>query len=195
MTTLLIRNAAAILTGLCGAQARHGGPDLRVSDGVIDALGSFEAKPGEAVLDATDCVVYPAWINTHHHLFHSLMKGDPQGIDLPLTGWLAATPYRLRPAFDEALFRLSARIGMIELARSKAVRMRQPWRMSFAGAPPQVQRSSGSTMSDGSSRDARPTSPSTVSTIRVTSDCTIPPSAPLRPGAGRTCAHSSWAAR
>lgn len=118
MTSTLIRNAAAILTGMRGSSSRHPGPDLRISDGVIEALGALEARPGEAVIDATDCVVYPAWVNTHHHLFQSLMKGDPHGIDLPLTGWLAATPYRLRPAFDEELFRLSARIGMIELVRS-----------------------------------------------------------------------------
>src|SRR3954453_7427249 len=118
MTSLLIRNAAAILTGLRGGDARHAGPDLRISDGVIEAVGPLEAKKGETVLDATDCVVYPAWVNTHHHLFQSLLKGDPAGVNATLTPWLAATPWRLRPHMDEAMFRLAARIGLLELALS-----------------------------------------------------------------------------
>jgi cytosine/adenosine deaminase-related metal-dependent hydrolase len=63
-------------------------------------------------------VVYPAWVNTHHHLFQSLLKGEPQGINATLTPWLAATPYRFRRAFDEATFRLAARVGLVELALS-----------------------------------------------------------------------------
>jgi cytosine/adenosine deaminase-related metal-dependent hydrolase len=70
------------------------------------------------VIEARDCVVYPAWVNTHHHLFQSLLKGEPQGLDLTLTPWLAATPYRFRAGFDEHSFRLAARIGLVELLRS-----------------------------------------------------------------------------
>jgi cytosine/adenosine deaminase-related metal-dependent hydrolase len=63
-------------------------------------------------------VIYPAWVNTHHHLFQSLLKGEPQGLNQSLTPWLASTPYRFRGAFDEESFRLAARIGLIELLRS-----------------------------------------------------------------------------
>ncbi|GGY16452.1 amidohydrolase family protein [Massilia dura] len=118
MTDLLIKNAAAIVTGLAGDAARHPGPDIRIANGRIAALGRLERLPGERVVDAAGCVVYPAWVNTHHHLFQSLLKGDAAGIDLPLTPWLAATPYRFRAAFDEDLFRLAARIGLVELLRS-----------------------------------------------------------------------------
>ncbi|MCA1324334.1 amidohydrolase family protein [Herbaspirillum sp. alder98] len=118
MNTFLIRNLQAIMTGLPGAQARHAGPDIRVQDGVIAAIGQLAALPGEEVVDASDCVAYPAWVNTHHHLFQSLLKGDPLGINATLTPWLAATPYRYRARFDAELFRLAARIGMVELLRS-----------------------------------------------------------------------------
>ncbi|SNS83173.1 Cytosine/adenosine deaminase [Noviherbaspirillum humi] len=117
-TSFLIRNAAAIMTGLPGAQARHPGPDLRVANGVISAIGRLLPEPGERVVDATDCVIYPSWVNTHHHLFQSLLKGDPGGINLSLTPWLGATPYRYRPKFDEDLFRVAVRIGLVELVRS-----------------------------------------------------------------------------
>lgn len=114
----LVRNASAILTGLSGAAARHAGPDIRIVDGRISAIGALQPQPGERVLDATDCVVYPAWVNTHHHLFQSLLKGIPAGIDQSLGAWLGAVPYRYRGAFDEQSFRLAARIGLVELARS-----------------------------------------------------------------------------
>ncbi|GAB2181694.1 8-oxoguanine deaminase [Denitratisoma sp. agr-D3] len=118
MTDLLIRNASAILTGLPGDLARHSGPDIRIRQGRIEALGHLSPALGEACLDASDCVVYPAWVNTHHHLFQSLLKGDPLGINATLTPWLGAVPYRFRAAFDEDLFRLAARIGLVELALS-----------------------------------------------------------------------------
>ena len=115
---LLIRNAIAILTGLPGAQARHPGPDIRVRGGRIDAIGQLQPEPGEQQFDAGGCVIYPAWVNTHHHLFQSLLKGDPLGINATLTPWLTATPMRLRPLMDEHGFRLAARIGLVELALS-----------------------------------------------------------------------------
>lgn len=116
--SLLIKNAHAILTGLPGDGARHAGPDIRVRHGVIEAMGSLTALPDERLVDARDCVVYPAWVNTHHHLFQSLLKGEPQGLNKSLTAWLSATPYRFRATFDESTFRLAVRIGLTELLRS-----------------------------------------------------------------------------
>ncbi|WP_144138544.1 amidohydrolase family protein [Paraburkholderia sp. BCC1884] len=117
----LIRNAAAIMTGGNGSHdepVRAQGPDIRIVGDTIEAIGTLTPRPGETIVDATDCVIYPAWVNTHHHLFQSLLKGDTAGLDATLTPWLAATPYRFRALFDERRFRLAARIGLIELARS-----------------------------------------------------------------------------
>lgn len=118
LPSTLIRNAAAILSGQRGATSRLHGPDLRIRGTTIEAIGALTPEPGEKVVDATDCVIYPAWVNTHHHLFQSLIKGDAHGLDLPLTAWLAATPYRFRAAFDEGLFRTAVRIGLLELTLS-----------------------------------------------------------------------------
>lgn len=118
MSSLLIKNAHAILTGLAGDQARQQAPDIRIVNGLISEIGHLQALPGEQLINASDCVVYPAWVNTHHHLFQSLLKGEPQGLNQSLTRWLASTPYRFRGAFDEDTFRLAARIGLVELLRS-----------------------------------------------------------------------------
>jgi 8-oxoguanine deaminase len=115
---VLIRNAIAILTGLAGDAARHPGPDIRIRGGRIEAMGRLAPEPGERQVDASGCVIYPAWVNTHHHLFQSLLKGDPLGLNATLTPWLHATPMRLRPLMTEDDFRLAARIGLVELALS-----------------------------------------------------------------------------
>ncbi|WP_343621865.1 amidohydrolase family protein [Acinetobacter proteolyticus] len=114
----LIQNAHAILTGLTGNAARCSSTDIRIQSGQITEIGRLSAQPNEQVVNAHDCVIYPAWVNTHHHLFQSLLKGEPQGLNQNLTSWLASTPYRFRGAFDEATFRIAVRIGLIELLRS-----------------------------------------------------------------------------
>ncbi|MHA3981754.1 amidohydrolase family protein [Acinetobacter venetianus] len=114
----LIKNAHAILTGLSANAARSSATDIRIQDGKIKEIGQLTQQPHEKVVSAKDCVIYPAWVNTHHHLFQSLLKGEPQGLNQSLTAWLASTPYRFRGAFDEEIFRVAVRIGLIELLRS-----------------------------------------------------------------------------
>ncbi|MCY6411505.1 amidohydrolase family protein [Acinetobacter sp. VNH17] len=114
----LIKNADAVLTGLSGDAARSSATDIRIQNGKITELGQLTAHANEQIVDAKDCVIYPAWVNTHHHLFQSLLKGEPQGLNQSLTAWLASTPYRFRGAFDEQTFRIAVRIGLIELLRS-----------------------------------------------------------------------------
>ena len=115
---MLIQGAEALLTGQPGKASRAKDAGIRIRDGRIAEIGALTPMPGEQVLDARGCVVYPAWVNTHHHLFQSLLKGDPLGINATLTPWLAAVPYLYRAAFDAERFRLAVRIGLVELALS-----------------------------------------------------------------------------
>ncbi|MEG1733460.1 MAG: amidohydrolase family protein [Comamonas sp.] len=116
---ILIRNAAAIMTGLPGEKARSPVSDIRIENGVITEMGSgLRTQPDEQVLDASRCVIYPGWVNTHHHLFQSLLKGVPSGINLTLSPWLQAVPFSYRRSFDEKRLRIAIRIGLVELLRS-----------------------------------------------------------------------------
>ena len=116
---LLVRGALALWTGLPGEGARADGCDLRIRGGRIAAIGRLAPEPGERVLDASGCVVHPGWVNTHHHLFQSLLKGIPAGIDLALVPWLAAVPVAYRRHFDhEEALRLAARVGLVEMLLS-----------------------------------------------------------------------------
>lgn len=117
MTGLLIANIRHGLTGRLGRDERFAGA-LRIRDGLIAEMGTLTPEPGETVLDAAGCVVCPGFVNTHHHLFQSVLKAVPAGLDLPLEPWLMAVPFTWWPFLDEAALRVAARIGLAELALS-----------------------------------------------------------------------------
>ncbi len=112
------------------------GTDLRVRGGLVAAIGTLTPEPGERVLDARGCVIYPGWVNTHHHLFQSLLKGIPAGINLALVPWLAAVPVAYRRHFDhEAALRLAARVGLVELLLSGCTTVSDHQYHSYPGMP------------------------------------------------------------
>lgn len=117
MTSMLIRGADGIFTGLPGEAMRATGA-IRVIDGRIAAIGELAPRPGETIIDASGCVVYPGLISTHHHLFQSILKGVRSGINLPLFGWLRSVPHAYWNRIDEDGLYTAARIGLIELLLS-----------------------------------------------------------------------------
>ena len=133
--SLLIRNAEAILTGLPGEAARAKGPDVRVIDGRIAAIGALTPEANERVLDASGCAIYPAWVNTHHHLFQTLLKAVPGGIDVPLDSWLVAVPYAFRMKFDASLLQTAAALGTAELLLSGCTTMADHHYLYWPGMP------------------------------------------------------------
>ncbi len=119
MSRLLIKGAAAVMTGHLGEAARAGAADIRIRDGVITEVApGLAAEADEAVLDAAGCVVYPGWINTHHHLFQSVLKAVPDGINQPLFGWLGAVPYPRLTRIRDRDLETAARVGLAELLLS-----------------------------------------------------------------------------
>ncbi len=117
MTSLLIRNADGIFTGLPGDAMRATGA-IRVRGGRIAAIGDLAPGPGERVIDAAGCVVYPGLISTHHHLFQSVLKGVRAGIDQPLMAWLRSVPHAYWHKVNEEELYTAARIGLVELMLS-----------------------------------------------------------------------------
>src|SRR3984893_13444262 len=117
MTSTLIRNADVIFTGLPGDAMRASGA-IRIADGRIAAIGDLAREPGEQVIDASGCVIYPGLISTHHHLFQCVLKGVRAGINQPLLTWLRAVPYSYWHKIDEEALRTAARIGLAELLLS-----------------------------------------------------------------------------
>lgn len=95
--------------------------DIRINNGIITEIGanlSPSNNEKESVIDASGCVIYPGFINTHHHLAQSVLKGVPEGLNKGLGEWLAAVPYRFWPKIPPKLMYLSAKLGLYELIRS-----------------------------------------------------------------------------
>jgi cytosine/adenosine deaminase-related metal-dependent hydrolase len=113
----LIQGADGIFTGLPGAAMRAKG-DIRITNGRIAAIGALTPLPGEEIIDASGCVIYPGLVSTHHHLFQSVLKGIRTGIDVALQAWLRAVPYSFWHKIDEEALRVAARIGLVELLLS-----------------------------------------------------------------------------
>ncbi|MCV6598601.1 MAG: amidohydrolase family protein [Mangrovicoccus sp.] len=118
MSDFLITNIAYGLTG-DAAGSRFSGA-LRVRDGIIAEIGDLVPQPGERRVDASGAVVTPGLVNTHHHLFQSLLKAVPDGINEGLDIWLQKVPYAYWPFIDEEALRVAARVGLAELALSGA---------------------------------------------------------------------------
>ncbi len=71
-----------------GVEIPDGG--LYAVDGFIQQVGPSSELPGTAdeVIDATDHVVIPGLINTHHHFYQTLTRAVPGAQDAGLFDWL-----------------------------------------------------------------------------------------------------------
>jgi cytosine/adenosine deaminase-related metal-dependent hydrolase len=118
VTDLLIHNARMIATVDPGRREIAGGW-VAITDGLISAVGlSTDPKPeATETIDATDCLVTPGLINTHHHFYQNLTRAYPPMTRAPLFGWLK-TLYPLWAGIDEEAVFTSAWVGLAELALS-----------------------------------------------------------------------------
>jgi len=108
---VLIKNGT-ILT-LNPQQPRlHG--DLLVEADTIKAIGSVKTD-ATTVIDATDKIVLPGFIQTHTHLCQTLFRN--QADDLKLLDWLQQRIWPLEAAHDENSITLSAQLGCAELIK------------------------------------------------------------------------------
>lgn len=117
MSDFIVTDIEHGMTGRAEDPERFTGA-LRVEGGIISEIGALTARSGERVVSATGCVVMPGLVNTHHHLFQSLMKSIPATSQAGLDDWVMQGPYRFWPTLDEAAMRLSVTVGLAELALS-----------------------------------------------------------------------------
>ena len=114
---LIVRNARMVATVDDDRTEIEGGW-VTVTDGIVSGVGGAGSEP-EAVrtLDATDCLVTPGLINTHHHIYQNLTRAYRPALDGNLFHWLR-TLYPLWARLDEEAAYVSAWVGLAELAVS-----------------------------------------------------------------------------
>lgn len=111
---LVIANARTVAT-MDDQRRELAGGWVAITDGLISGVGTGAAPPATRTIDATDCLVTPGLVNTHHHMFQNLTRAYPPMTDKPLFGWLQSL-YPLWSALDTESAYLSAWVGLAELA-------------------------------------------------------------------------------
>lgn len=118
MATLLIRNAHRIET-FDDADTAYDGGSIFVRDNVIEQIGSSDDLPQTAdrIVDASNCIVTPGLINTHHHFYQTLTRNVPGTQDAKLFDWLV-TLYPIWARMDAEAFRSATGVALAELLKS-----------------------------------------------------------------------------
>ena len=117
MTTLLLKNAALIVSMDDDQQWRDGG--IYVVDNVIRQIGSMESLPREAeqVIDARGMLILPGMVNTHHHFYQTLTRNLPAAQDATLFDWLRAH-YPIWARLTPEAISVSTKVAIAELMLS-----------------------------------------------------------------------------
>ncbi|MBK6862556.1 MAG: 8-oxoguanine deaminase [Ideonella sp.] len=118
MTTLLIRNARLLVT-MDEARREIAGGAVFARNGVIESVGATAQLPHDAdeVIDATDQIVIPGLVNTHHHFYQTLTRAVPAAQDAELFGWLK-TLYPIWARLTPEMAFVSTQTAMAELLLS-----------------------------------------------------------------------------
>ena len=117
MEDLLIHDARLVATVDADRREIPGGW-VSVTGGVVTGVGVSGQEPGaRRRIDATDCLVTPGLINTHHHLYQNLTRAYGPALEGNLFHWLQ-TLYPKWARLDEEAAFVSAWVGLAELAES-----------------------------------------------------------------------------
>jgi cytosine/adenosine deaminase-related metal-dependent hydrolase len=112
---LLVRDARLLAT-VDDDRTEIPGGWVAVTDGAVSGVGPAGTEPpATRTIRATDCLVTPGLINTHHHIYQNLTRALRPATGQNLFGWLT-TLYPLWAGLDEEASYLSAWVGLAELA-------------------------------------------------------------------------------
>lgn len=88
--------------------------DLLITGSRITSVGQL-GQAADLIVDATDCVVLPGFIQTHIHLCQTLFRGSAD--DLSLIDWLKTRVWPMEAAHTAKSVAASARLGIAELIK------------------------------------------------------------------------------
>ncbi|MBB5200502.1 cytosine/adenosine deaminase-related metal-dependent hydrolase [Glaciimonas immobilis] len=117
-TTLLIKNARVLVTMDDQRREINDGA-VFIRDNVIEQVGNSGDLPQSAdeVIDATDHVVIPGLVNTHHHMYQSLTRVIPAAQNGELFNWLTNL-YPIWANLTPEMVQVSTLTAMAELLLS-----------------------------------------------------------------------------
>ncbi|GCE45328.1 cytosine/adenosine deaminase-related metal-dependent hydrolase [Thermosporothrix hazakensis] len=118
MKTLLLKHATLLVSmDDNGTTWNDGG--IYVEDNVIRQIGPTPELPQEAdtIIDASDMIVLPGLVNTHHHFYQTLTRCIPEAQNATLFHWLR-TLYPIWARLTPQAIAVSTRTAIAELMLS-----------------------------------------------------------------------------
>jgi 5-methylthioadenosine/S-adenosylhomocysteine deaminase len=111
LESLLLRNGLVIDTE--PEPVAHSGWDVLIEDGQIAAVGpNLPAPVGTTVLDATDRIVLPGFVDTHRHVWQAVLRSIAVDMDLP--DYFELVRQQLGPRFRPQDVRAANVLGALE---------------------------------------------------------------------------------
>ncbi|MDD4541863.1 MAG: 8-oxoguanine deaminase [Eubacteriales bacterium] len=115
MSSLLIKNVKHLIS--CDAEDKvHDSVNIYCKDGLIVDI-SKDIHEADEVIDATDMLCFPGFINTHHHLYQIFTRNLPQTQNKELFDWLRIN-YEIWKNLNEDTVYFSSKAGMAELMKN-----------------------------------------------------------------------------
>ena len=112
--SLLIRNARVLTLDDAGTELACA--DIRLADGIIEAIGPRLDAKGAPVIEAAGMLAMPGLVNGHFHSQQNLMIGTVPGLPLELF-MLREVPPPGVPGPSPALVRLLTLLGAVEMLK------------------------------------------------------------------------------
>lgn len=118
MSTLKIKNIATLVTMDDQRRELHH-TNLYIKDGFIHTIGALGDMPAKAdqEIDLSGHIVFPGFVNTHHHFYQTLTRAVPKAQDANLFNWLV-TLYPIWARMTPEHIHLSTQTALAELALS-----------------------------------------------------------------------------
>lgn len=118
MSTLLIKNVHTLVT-MDEQQRELRNANLFIKDGFIEMIGDTQdlSAAADEILDLSDHIVFPGFINTHHHFYQTLTRAVPKAQNANLFNWLV-TLYPIWARLTPEDIRISTKTALSELALS-----------------------------------------------------------------------------
>ena len=118
MSSLLIKNIHTLVT-MDDHRRELQNTNIFIKNGFVQAIGDLQDLPDSAdeVLDLSGHIVFPGFVNTHHHFYQTLTRAVPKAQNANLFNWLV-TLYPIWARMTPQDIRTSTQTALAELALS-----------------------------------------------------------------------------
>ena len=112
MNTVLLKNCYYIFRSSNEESLR--GQDILIRGSKIEKISKNIVEEADQVIDCSQSVVVPGFVNTHHHFFQTLTRAHPDAINKELFEWLTALYPVWAKGLDPEVFQLANELALTD---------------------------------------------------------------------------------